>query len=414
MASMLLLRLERGLLLLTWLIMTQSFAVVRTNGQWLQSFSCPSAIFNFGDSLSDTGNAAIAFPYTSNVHDSPYGTSYFPHPAGRFSDGRLLLDFIAQAFSFPLLPPYLQSFSPDLRRGANFAYAGATAGNDTSFSPFSLLAQVDQFLGFKQRTFNAQLQPGCTYCPGNLPQEEIFGESLYIVSIGGNDLTTAYFRSLSIFQVLQNVVPEAVASIYQSVLTLYNSGARSFMIFNVPAEGCSALFLNDFEAPGVTTDNFGCLQDYNDVVQELNKQLYFAILALRIRLFDASIIHVDYYAANMDVLSNPGAYGMLDSEKLNACCGVGGQHNFDPSVSCGSGGFLNGSPVFAGPCPNPKQYVNWDGIHFTEAFYKGVAKQILNGSFVDPPINLVSACGLNFYKFEDPSFETSYPGVAFM
>lgn len=140
------------------LILTMSF----TNGQAQlpQFFSCPSAIFNFGDSLSDTGNAAIAFPFTSDVHNAPYGKSYFPHPAGRFSDGRLLLDFIAQAFSFPLLPPYLQSFSPDLRRGANFAYAGATAGNDTSFSPFSLLAQVDQFLGFKQRTFNAQLQPG--------------------------------------------------------------------------------------------------------------------------------------------------------------------------------------------------------------------------------------------------------------
>lgn len=62
---------------------------------------------------------------------------------------------------------------------------------------------------------------GCTYCPGNLPNQETFDESLYIVSIGGNDLTTAYFRPLSISQVMQNVVPRAVASISQSVFVSF-------------------------------------------------------------------------------------------------------------------------------------------------------------------------------------------------
>lgn len=99
--------------------------------------------------------------------------------------------------------------------------------------------------------------------------------------------------------------------------TLYNSGARSFMIFNVPAEGCSPLFLNDFEVPGVTVDSFGCLLEYNNAVQELNKQLYLTVLGLRIRLLDASIIHVDYYGANMDVLSNPPAYGEFNEMLLD-------------------------------------------------------------------------------------------------
>lgn len=50
------------------------------------------SIFNFGDSISDTGNAMKSFhPMPSN---SPYGSTYFKHPAGRLSNGRLIIDFI--------------------------------------------------------------------------------------------------------------------------------------------------------------------------------------------------------------------------------------------------------------------------------------------------------------------------------
>ncbi|OMO55584.1 Lipase, GDSL [Corchorus olitorius] len=48
------------------------------------------AIINLGDSNSDTGGYAACFtPPTS-----PYGDTYFHRPARRFSDGRLVIDFI--------------------------------------------------------------------------------------------------------------------------------------------------------------------------------------------------------------------------------------------------------------------------------------------------------------------------------
>jgi hypothetical protein len=50
------------------------------------------AIFNFGDSISDTGNAMKSFG--SMPSNSPYGLTYFKHPAGRLSNGRLIIDFI--------------------------------------------------------------------------------------------------------------------------------------------------------------------------------------------------------------------------------------------------------------------------------------------------------------------------------
>lgn len=52
------------------------------------------AIFNFGDSNSDTGGLSAAFGQAS----SPHGESYFHGPAGRYCDGRLLIDFMGTFF----------------------------------------------------------------------------------------------------------------------------------------------------------------------------------------------------------------------------------------------------------------------------------------------------------------------------
>lgn len=58
-----------------------------------------TSIFSFGDSLADTGNmllsGALPFPSISNL---PYGMTYFHHPTGRCSDGRLIADFIGITF----------------------------------------------------------------------------------------------------------------------------------------------------------------------------------------------------------------------------------------------------------------------------------------------------------------------------
>ena len=57
------------------------------------------AIFNFGDSISDTGNAA-AYHHVPKDGKSPYGSTYFKHPSGRLSNGRLIIDFISKCRYF--------------------------------------------------------------------------------------------------------------------------------------------------------------------------------------------------------------------------------------------------------------------------------------------------------------------------
>ena len=53
------------------------------------------AIFNFGDSNSDTGGLSAAFGQAG----PPHGESYFHAPAGRYCDGRLVVDFIGTLLS---------------------------------------------------------------------------------------------------------------------------------------------------------------------------------------------------------------------------------------------------------------------------------------------------------------------------
>lgn len=54
------------------------------------------AIYNFGDSNSDTGGISAAFVPIA----APYGEGFFHKPAGRDSDGRLIIDFIGKSKIF--------------------------------------------------------------------------------------------------------------------------------------------------------------------------------------------------------------------------------------------------------------------------------------------------------------------------
>lgn len=50
------------------------------------------AIFNFGDSNSDTGGFYAAFP----AERLPFGMTYFNKPTGRATDGRVIIDFLGK------------------------------------------------------------------------------------------------------------------------------------------------------------------------------------------------------------------------------------------------------------------------------------------------------------------------------
>ena len=67
----------------------------------LQNCSIYSAIYTFGDSLSDVGNSIAAFPDRyAHAEVLPNGYIFPEHAADRLCDGKLLTDFMGKCSNF--------------------------------------------------------------------------------------------------------------------------------------------------------------------------------------------------------------------------------------------------------------------------------------------------------------------------
>lgn len=109
-------------LILTFIF--SSFPLFETNSKPFKK------IYAFGDSYTDTGNTKSAKGPTGfgHVSNPSYSETFFLRPTNRYSDGRLMIDFVGQTLSLPFLQPYLH-LKGNETNGVNFAVAGSTAIN---------------------------------------------------------------------------------------------------------------------------------------------------------------------------------------------------------------------------------------------------------------------------------------------
>ncbi|KAL2609338.1 hypothetical protein R1flu_027911 [Riccia fluitans] len=356
---------------------------------------CPTGIFSFGDSLSDTGAKSNMFPGDDNL---PYGEQFFKKPSKRYSNGRLVLDFFALAFGRkPLLQPYIQNGPFDYRFGVNFAFFGATASGSAYSTPVNLAAQISQFRQFKKNTYREQ---GCSPYHIKLPTVEVFDDALYTLGIGGNDIMNAALEAQNQSYVFGHLIPKAMEVVTVGAKSLYDSGARRFLFFTTPSAGCSTIILTEFRDKA-ELDSMGCVKFVNENNQAYNAALRSVVTDLRSQFPDAEMDIFDYYGANVEILKNPTAYGFNPEKTMKACCG-GSAVGLDRQHACGT-------PA-AFVCANPDEHVNWDGLHFTEQFYRTIAQFVLAGKFSDLGINYSAVCTLDFSFFNSSvTFDQVYP-----
>lgn len=341
------------------------------------------SIFNFGDSLSDTGNflrsGAMAFPVIGKL---PYGETFFHHATGRCSDGRLIVDFIAEAFGLPHLPPYLEVVKgkvSNAKAGVNFAVSGATALDPQFFYSQKLgpLLWTNDSLTTQLGWFK-KLKP--SLCSTKLDCNTFFKKSLFLVGeIGGNDYNYPFFVGGSIKQI-KALVPLVVGAVTNATSMLIEEGAMDLVVpGNLPI-GCSAVYLTIFGQNASKSDydpRTGCLKAYNAFARFHNEQLKQSLEMLRQRYPHVRITYADYYGAANRFFHSPKHYGFYEGT-MRACCGGGGPYNFNNSARCGH--------IGSSACGNPSAYVNWDGIHLTEAAYGHIAKGLIYGPFTSPPL----------------------------
>ncbi|CAK9321092.1 unnamed protein product [Citrullus colocynthis] len=348
-------------------------------------FGCFTSIFNFGDSLSDTGNLFGTCVSKEPPHFCfpPYGDTFFHRPTGRCSNGRLIIDFLAQSLGLPLLNPYLglsvekQKISfEDFEKGLNFAVAGATALN-ASYLREKLIVGVptNYSLGLQLEWFRNTYSSLCkSSSTATSKCREILKSSLIIVGeIGGNDYNYRFVSERQNIEEIKSLVPIVVKEIGSTITELIKLGARTLMVpGNLPI-GCNPTYLDIYATSVQSLSKNGCLNWLNQFSEYHNERLQKELEQIRARHPHTHIIYADYYNSAMRFYNSPEDFGFTNTLQV---CLVNKNEGLKEHRKYG----------ISKECDNPSEYANWDGMHLTEAAYKQIAIALLEGPYTTPQI----------------------------
>ncbi|XP_076928669.1 GDSL esterase/lipase At1g28570-like [Bidens hawaiensis] len=334
---------------------------------------CYTSIISFGDSIADTGN----LKYLASISNRefvlfvlPYGQDFYNHSTGRCSNGRLIIDFLAQSLGLPLIPPFVQYDGNDntvtFKQGVNYAVGGATALDSSVLEPRGIINTVTNASLVVQLAWFKQSLP--SICGNYSNCRDFIGRSLILVGeIGGNDYNYPILKGKTIEEI-EPLVPLVIDTVISAVNDLIEMGAKSLVVPGNFPIGCSARYLTIF---GSETEEYdpitGCLVQLNRFAEYHNELLQTKLNQVQYLHPDVNIIYADYYNAAMKIYLSPSKFGFTNGG-LKACCGGGGRYNVKLTVECGD--------ASATVCNEPDTYVSWDGIHLTEAAYRIIFKNL--------------------------------------
>ncbi|KAJ6957616.1 hypothetical protein NC653_039548 [Populus alba x Populus x berolinensis] len=302
-----------------------------------------SALFIFGDSTADPGNNNYINTTAGMRADwKPYGQNgFFEAPTGRFSDGRVFVDFIAEYAKLPIIPPFYQP-SADLTNGVNFASGGA-----------GVLPQTNQGLVVdlqtQLRSFE-EVQKSLTEKLGEAEAKALLSEAVYFISVGSNDYAAGYLGNpkMQEYFMPEVYVGMVIGNLTNAIQVLYEKGARKFGFLSMSPLGC----MPPMRARNPKSSEGGCFEAASDLALTHNNALNAVLTSLE------------------QLLKGFKPYGDV--------------------YSCGG----KRMPVEFQLCDNVDHYIWWDSGHPTERIHEQIAKTLWkDGPSVGP------------YKLEDLFFD---------
>ena len=281
-----------------------------------------SAIYAFGDSLSDAGNAYIA----SGRKAPPAPPYALVNGFGVFSNGPVWVQNLASELG-------LGALLPSLAGGTDFAVGGAQTGAFGAYpgSPGDLLPAPGNPAAASQLGMFAADVP--------LPA----ANALYTLSIGGNDLMTVFAMDSGNPAQMAADATTVAANIAVFISDLAADGAHSFDVLNVPDLG----LIPRVRALGPTVA--AEVSAFTGVF-DAGLQTTLAGLAQS----DGLDLHlVDTFALIDQAVADPALFGLTNVK--DACL----------------------PPGSLTPCTTPNQYLLWDDIHPTETGHQLIADAVL-------------------------------------
>lgn len=276
-----------------------------------------TALYVFGDSLSDNGNLAEAF-YRQNFPNPPsYHDSFTNGPvAAEVLAGRLGLTLTPSLFLTGFQDVFGLFGGASYVAGTNYAVAGATSAS----GPFGI------------RGGNLLQQVGAYGArAGGIADPN----ALYFVLSGGNDVRNAALNNLGTAGITNGVSSEVSA-----IQLLINEGARNILVVNVPNVGVIPEFAQDHPTMAAAATSLS---------QQYDAALAGGVAGLT-RPTGTTVNLFDLYAFNSAIIANAGAYGITDTTDR---CFTNTPLTPQATAACG----INGA--------NIGQYFYWDSIHPT-------------------------------------------------
>ncbi|CAN1143177.1 GDSL esterase/lipase At5g45910 [Linum perenne] len=308
-----------------------------------------NAIYNFGDSISDTGNLVIETPDVPFAH-FPYGMTIH-RATGRFSDGYLLIDHIAEAAGLPYVNPSLNE-TLDHSKGANFAVGGVSLlSNETRVKLNVTLPHSQSSVDIQLQWFEQHLKK--RFQNETARREHLKG-SLFMINGGSNDYGSVH-SSRPVVEAKIAIMPDVFAAMTDYIMKLINEyGATKLVVTGIYQGGCLVNYkFNDNKTHcDPTTNSFHSL--HNGLL-ELELQL------LRKMFPNVRIAYADIWGATQWLLDHYWSLGYRYPNYMG-CCG-------SASMYCGT----KGAPY----CRNPNEYMFWDDVHFTDYTYRLISKMII-------------------------------------
>ncbi|GFP96950.1 GDSL esterase/lipase at1g29670 [Phtheirospermum japonicum] len=314
-------------------------------------------LFFMGDSLTDNGNNNLLITL-AKANYLPYGIDYPDGPSGRFSNGRLLSDFLAEYLGFDKpIPPFATAYGSEILKGVNYGSASAGILDDTSSIAGDRISLNRQLFNHGITVFKIALLLGNTSLTG-----DHLKKCLYIVNMGSNDYLNNYLRP-QFYKTSTLYTPNEFATILskqysQQLRTLYSYGARKIVVHEVGLLGCLLGMLTK------SPDSYGssnCNEPINDVVQSFNYRLKQLIDTLNRDLPDAQFILINTTSISR---LDPSSLGIKVSNA--PCCVVS-----EFSGLCKAG---------KDPCSNRDEYTFWDNYHPSEIFNRAMAARAYNAA----------------------------------
>ncbi|KAK7276321.1 hypothetical protein RIF29_17460 [Crotalaria pallida] len=340
-----------------------------------------AALFILGDSLFDNGNNNYINTTTSfQANFPPYGETLFKYPTGRYSDGRVMPDFIAEYAKLPFPPPYLHPGHPNYIYGVNFASGGSGALDGTAQGMVIDLKKQVSYLKNVKSSYRKTL--------GDKEAEALMSNSVYYFSVGANDYGSLLDPNSSVVLPAvdhQPFVDSVIGNFTNRIKEIYNLGGRKFGFANIPPIGCSPgvkFLVNNLSANA-------CLEEFSAIARLHNNKLSKMLQKLEKQLKGFKYSVTDLYSAFDQVIKYPSKYGFKEGRV--ACCGGG---PFRGDDSCGGKRGITEYEL----CDNVNEYLFFDSLHPTDRANQYFAELIWNGNrTVTKPYNIKQLFAFKFY-----------------